>query len=282
VNPRKLLAAILVIGAAFGTTPEAMSEPNAVRVNYIPGSVFFGGEGDQLRDRFRRSLGVDSSTRVAAGLADINFDGRAELFLTTEAREYCPNAGCDTAIYSVVDGVWKVVGGLRTVSDEDGVPLIYVREEVVDGMRTYYSSYHDPIENPGPDQLMKFGTADEMITDAEWPGLVEGLMRSWLQDYWDRDRWLYGRHALNDDGIDEVLITSAPGIGCSNLSCVTHLYSKKGDRWFLLETYVWFDALIGDDGLPKIYVRDEFREGYRTIYTNLGGPRERVPFPVSE
>ena len=129
---------------------------------------------------------------------------------------------------------------------------------------------------------MKFGTADEMIADAEWPGLVEGMMRSWLQDSWDRDGWLYGRHALNDDGIDEVLITAAPGTDCAEPSCVTHLYSKRGERWILLETYLWFDALIGDDGLPRIYVRDEFREGYRTIYTSLDGPRERVPFPEPE
>ena len=46
----------------------------------------------------------------------------------------------------------------------------------------------------------------------------------------------------------------------------------------LLETYLWFDALIGEDGLPRNYDRAEFREGYRTIYTSLDGPRERVPF----
>ena len=63
---------------------------------------------------------------------------------------------------------------------------------------------------------------------------------------------------------------------------LTDVYPRIGGEWHHVGAFeISVSVLIGDDSLPHIYVRDEFRMGYRTFYSSLDGPRERVPFPDS-
>ena len=225
---------------------------------------------------FRSESGLDPRIRIQVGQADIDMDGVPEVFATGREDD-CEKWGCYTGVYKKVDGNWVEVEGLSAFFGNDDDPLIYIREEVVDGMRTLYSSRHEPLADPGPDQRVVFGTANEVFSSEDWvESYLSGFDRG-PENYW------FGRFDMNDDGIDEIFATRIPDGDCGVWFCVTGVQVKWGDEWFSPNAFeLPFNAMIGDDGLPEIYVRDEWKDGYRTYYTSLDGPRERVPFPDPE
>ena len=65
---------------------------------------------------------------------------------------------------------------------------------------------------------------------------------------------------MNDDGIDEIFTTTIPEGDCGVWDCYTEVVVKYCDEWIIVNAFeIPFNALIGDDGLPETYVRDEWR-----------------------
>lgn len=181
-----------------------------------------------------------------------------------------------TLVYKLSEGEWTVIGELVAEIGNNGDPLIYVREEVVGGIRTFYSSRHEPVENRGPDRRVAVGTAEEIFTEEElriFPPLNFGTPAELL----------FGRFDMDDDGVDEVFTAYLSNSVCNELCYPTDFRTLFQGKWFTPVAFMDFlIARLGEDGLPHIYVRDEWRWKYRTYYTSLDGPRRRVPFPTPE
>jgi hypothetical protein len=214
------------------------------------------------------------------GLADLDMDGVAEVI--HPVRDSSPS------VFKRVESRWIWLDWLYQdfVLQEFTEGFYAVRDEVQDGMRTLYSNvlFADvasrkytirfPKPNRGPDERVLF-RRQAQLSEVEQRMVCDGPC-----SYADR---LVALVDLDGDGVANWLFAAQREAANQQLNgeyyVGTYLLEDGTRRDMGIDFSVRADER---DGLPAIYLRDEFAgteyEPMRTYYSSRNGPRQRVPF----
>lgn len=211
------------------------------------------------------------------GLADLDMDGVAEV--VHPIRDMSPG------IYRRVEGRWI---GLAWVYQDFVLQsftsgFYAVRDEVEDGMRTLYTNdlFADvalrrytirfPNPNLGPDERVKFQLQSQLPLQDQLVACGRPCAAV--------DRWI-AFVDLDGDGEPRWMLAASPERRINGEYYVGAFRVEDGrPRDAGVDFPIRADAV---DGLPALYLRDEFVGGdnqpMRTYYSSRTGPRRRVPF----
>ena len=181
-------AAVAVALMPFG----AMAGPRPVTFSYAP-DLLAPAEWAQVRDAVNETLadfaaGVRGRgddmldvERTPVAKADIDFDGVDELFVVLYGPDVVCFAeeGCRTAILKRFgdDDPWEFLAAPVSVLS-DGLPRLYLREEVAGRGRTMFSSVDPFVEEPQPDERVRFARGAGALAEGDWAAIRDSLAES--------------------------------------------------------------------------------------------------------
>lgn len=295
---RRSIGGIAVFLAALLGAFAAVAGPRPVTFYYAP-ELLAPAEWTQVRRTLYAEFAEDAAKVRAQGddlldpehttvaKADIDFDGVEELFVMLYGPDVVcfPFEGCLTALLRHDrDGApWRFDSAPVSIFS-DGPPVFYLREEIThsvrDGVahlrRTFFSAVDPLIEEPGPDERIRFRNGD--LTPAEWQALapqLNSIPGVRVREPRDLD---VARTDVHSAAGPEMVLVPREECGVGHL-CRAFVASLNGERgWRLAPLAALDDVYVGGDNLPILFLREERRFGWRTGYTSDGAPRARVPF----
>jgi hypothetical protein len=181
--------------------------------------------------------------------------------------------GCSAHALRLVGGEWEYYPDWWVTAKMG--PTAFVRDEILDGVRTPHSEWGLPNFDRGPDRRPVFVLPSE-IPEKVWAPISE----------YARERSAYMIELL-ERAMVAVVDVDRDGDSDNDDVFIVH-FSEEYDRWDLRvirrnmepwisdEMDIDYDVPLDAAGQPLIHVRDEFYENRRTYY--FGPRRERVPF----
>lgn len=290
---RRSICGVAVLFAALLGAFAAVAGPRAVTFSYAP-VLLAPDEWTQVRavlyTEFAeeaakvRAQGNDllDAERTTVARADIDFDGVEELFVMLYGPDVVcfPATGCLTAVLGrgKDDEPWSFVAAPISILSE-GPPRLYLRDEVVGRARTFFSSVDPLIEEPQPDERVKFVRGANALAEADWSTLRDQLAEPFAGRVRERaDVDIAQLNAHVPSGTAEWIVTVRNGCA-TGTRCPVIAFAQVEGRWRPAQLPEVPEVFIGADGLPVLFLRDERKFGWRSGYsTQNGEPRRRVPF----